>query len=94
MFHLNCGHNHCRGCIRQAAKYSIKDRELVPLKCSNDYIFEDKFLQNILNTKELQLYLRIKAEKNSQNKMYCPKDNCSEFINIENLNKDEKFKNL
>lgn len=83
---LPCEHKYCRSCITQLCRSALTDKSLVPVRCCSTVI-EMSTIQLFLSQSEFLKYEHYVAEVTATNKMYCSNSSCSQFIDLDKLDK-------
>ena len=79
-FALACDHSMCIGCSREIFFAAVRDVSLLPLRCCEVPI-DMNICRHLLPAKDVQTIMSRMAERDANNKMYCPV--CNKFINLD-----------
>lgn len=79
-----CGHEYCRGCLRELFTLSLTDETLFPPRCCREPIPADKD-RFFLTSKLLAEFQARKVEMETPDRTYCHVPECSKFIAPDNI---------
>ena len=93
---LNCGHSYCPSCMKDWFETALGDFDLLPLTCCTIRVdAADELARHLLAPAKAEKLIYAMEEKDCDNKMYCPNNECGVFIDLDKalmvLNIDNTF---
>eukprot|EP00930_Biecheleria_cincta_P085697 TRINITY_DN75074_c0_g1_i1.p1 TRINITY_DN75074_c0_g1~~TRINITY_DN75074_c0_g1_i1.p1 ORF type:complete len:533 (+),score=108.84 TRINITY_DN75074_c0_g1_i1:203-1801(+) len=82
---LPCKHHMCYPCLRKFYCFALGDITMLPVMCC-DICLPVDLATKVLDTAELNRFLKLSEEKMAAHKMYCPNLSCARLINLTGLN--------
>jgi len=84
---VECAHVWCRDCLQKLFRASFTDESLFPPKCCGN-ILEPNAVRINLTGDIIKQYDIRKKEMEDPNRTYCSRENCSAYIDQENVYND------
>ncbi len=82
---LKCRHHMCYSCLKRNFKISIKDPSRMPPKCCTSDHIPLKHVNDLFDRSFKRNWNRKFVEYSTQNRIYCPRKKCGEWINPERI---------
>ena len=89
---VTCGHRYCEGCLEDWFTKAADDVSFLPLQCCRQPVTNPKTLaKKYLNKAKADKLIAAIDEKDCVNKMYCPNNACSLFIDLDQAEESTDF---
>jgi len=83
-----CKHTYCDNCFKEWLVSASQDNSLLPFRCCRQSLppeFVTFWVKRLLNGKHASMLLSSMEEVYCVNKMYCPVETCSAFIDLDKV---------